>query len=335
MVDILSKMMSKVSENRVYFLMAIFISMVIGFSIIFMIFEEESLINSIYWAVVTLATVGYGDITPHTEIGKIFTMILIILGITMYGLIIQSVGTTLVEKVFKEVMGMKECNYKGHVIIAGWNSLGEELLLELKANNIDVAVVTENSDAIQRIKSLGGFAICGSHTKDQTLLSAGVKNARAAVIIAESDLDVLVTALRCKALNKNIEMIAKVKNSDIIEVVKEAGVRIVLNPDLINSRLLASAAFEPHIVDFLEEVTSARFGNDLRELKVHAKSALAEKTVEEVQTKFKKETGLLLIAVIKAGKTIANPPNEMVINVGDGVILMGDSKQFEDAKHLL
>ncbi|MEM2924950.1 MAG: NAD-binding protein [Methanocellales archaeon] len=307
----------------------------ISFSIVFMIIEEKSFIDSIYWAVVTLATVGYGDIIPHTEIGKILTMILIVVGITMYGLIIQSFGTVLVKKVFREVMGMKECNFSGHVIIAGWNSLGEELLMELKANNINVAIVTKDSNAVQRIQDLGGYAIFGDYTKDKTLLDAGIKNARAIVIIAESDLDVLVTALRCRALNKNIEMIAKVKNNDIIEVVKEAGVRIVINPDLINSRLLASAAFEPHIVELIEEITSARFGNDLREFKVHAKSALVDKTVEEVQTKFKKETGLLLIALIKAGKTIANPPSDMMINEGDGVILMGKSEEFESAKHLL
>ncbi|MEM2934063.1 MAG: NAD-binding protein [Methanocellales archaeon] len=330
MVDI-----SKFYENKLYVLLAFFLLIVISFSIIFMIIEEKSFVDSIYWAVVTLATVGYGDITPKTEIGKIFTMILIIMGITLYGLIIQSIGSTMVERVFKEVMGMKECNFNGHVIIAGWESLGEELLIELKANNVNTAVITKNPDAVQSIKNLGAYVICGDYTKDQTLLSAGIKNARAVAIIAESDLDVLVTALRCKALNKNIEIIAKVENTDIIEVVKEAGVRIVINPDLINSRLLASAAFEPHIVELLEEITSARFGNDLREFKVQPRSALAEKTVEEVQTKFKKETGLLLIAVIKAGKTIPNPSSDMVINAGDGVILMGKSEQFENARHLI
>ncbi len=321
----------RVLENKLYFLIAIFLLIVFSFSIIFMMLEEKSFIDSIYWAVVTIATVGYGDITPRTEGGKLFTMILIVLGITMYGFIIQSISSTMVEKVFKEVMGMKECNYKGHVIIAGWSSLVEELLLELKANKMDVVVITKDPDSVQSIKNLGAYAISGDYTKDQTLIRAGIKNARAVAIIAESDLDVLVTALRCKALNKDIDIVANVKNTEIIEVVKEAGARIVLNPDLINSRLIASATFEPHVVELLEEITTARLGNDLREFKVHAKSALAGKTVEEVQTKFKKETGLLLIAVVKSGKTISNPPNEMVINAGDGVILIGNSDQFEKA----
>jgi len=331
MADILSKIL----QNRVYFLTAILLLIVVFFSVIFMVLEEKSFIDSIYWVIVTLGTVGYGDITPHTEIGKILTMILIVLGITMYGLIIQAAGATIVEKVFKEVMGMKECDYKGHVIIAGWDSPAEELLLELKANNIDVAVITENPDTVQSIKNMGAFVVSGDHTKDQTLLTAGIKDAKVVAIITESDLDVLVTALRCKTLNRDIGIVAKVKNAEIIEVVKEAGVRTVINPDLINSRLLASAAFEPHIVEFLEDVTTARLGNDLREFEVHAKSALAEKTVEAVQTKFKKETGLLLIAVIKAGKTISNPPNDMVINAGDGVILMGSGEQFENSKQLI
>ncbi len=100
---------------------------------------------------------------------------------------------------------------------------------------------------------MDAFVVIGNYTKDQTLLSAGIKNAKVVVITTESDLDVLVTALRCKTLNKDIRIVAKIKNADIIEVVKEAGVRIVINPDLINSRLLASAAFEPHIVIFLKK----------------------------------------------------------------------------------
>ncbi len=82
-------------------------------------------------------------------------------------------------------------------------------------------------------------------------------------------------------------------------------------------------------------MTTVRIRNDLREFDVHANSVLAEKTVEEMLAKFKKEAGLLLVAVIKAGKTIPNPPNEMIINAGDGVILMGSSEQFEKARQMI
>ncbi len=315
---------------------------------LFFIFEGESLGNSLYWALITMTTVGYGDVPIHSDGGKIISIILACLGILLYGYIAAVVVSIVMDSSLSGVFGMNKTKYKDHFVICGWTSLSDVVLSELLTENRQIAVITEEQDDVIIIKRKGEpknvFPIYGDPSKNEVLEQANIKEASVVILSMEDDSKNLITALHIKEMNPKARIIVRTTRAELKKTMKIAGVTYVVTPDVMAGRLIASAAFEPEVANFIEDVTSATDigGFDVRQYTISGAHA---GTVGSISKSLRANTGTTLVAIAKIKapegaregrwEVFPNPADDIKVNTGDVVLLLGNDEQFNKVKSYL
>jgi Trk K+ transport system NAD-binding subunit len=295
-----------------------------------------------------MTTVGYGDITAMEIGGKIMSVILACFGILIYGYLGAMIVTVQMESSLSGVFGMKKCRYKNHFVICGWTPVSEVVLLELIAAGREVTVITETQDDVRIIKRKEEkgkvFPIYGDPSKSEILTQANIKSARVVILCMEDDAKNLITSLHIKEMCPGARIIVKTSRGELKKTMKIAGVTYVVTPHEMAGRLIASAAFEPEVANFVEDVTSGADvdGFDLQQYTISAEHA---DSVGVLSRKLRKNTNTILVAISKKKKqerakgikweVFPNPADSVPVNAGDIVILLGNNEQFKKAREFL
>lgn len=291
--------------------------------------ENISFFDAAYWTVITCTTVGYGDITPQTPLGKLVSIILVTCGLGVYGYAAASLGGLLIEgrvkSTLEEVFGLKRYEKGRHVVIIGWNPVAEEAASELAANGYDVVVVDESGEHVHEIRERGAVAVRGDALREATLRNANVQDAAHVLIALNDDSRAIMATLLCKRLT-NARVVTCINSRDHVELARHAGADEVVSAATFGGRLLASAAFEPSVAKFLNDVSTAAFGYDIAELP--AADAAAGKTVAA----FKEATGALILAIRRGDELLVNPPLDAKIEKGDVLVVLGNREELERAR---
>jgi voltage-gated potassium channel len=316
--------------------------------ILFHVWTGDSLGDSFYWALITLTTVGYGDVKPPGPETKILAIILACFGIMLYGYIGALIMFVVMDTSLSGVFGMSKCKYKNHFVICGWNSLSDVVLSELLTESRQIAVITEEQDDVIIIKRMGEpkniFPIYGDPSKNDVLEQANIADASVVILSTDDDSKNLITALHIRELSPNARIIVRTNRAELKKTMKIAGVTYVVTPDVMAGRLIASAAFEPEVANFIEDVTSATDvgGFDIRQYPVSEKYS---GSVSQLSRRIKEKTKTTLVGVAKKKKVggitgmkwdvLPNPDDSMKVNAGDMVILLGNDEQFKSVADLL
>ncbi len=316
--------------------------------VLFSLIEGKSIIDSIYWAVITMTTVGYGDYTPQHTMGKIVSILLACFGITLYGYLGAVILAVVMESSLSGVFGLNKCKFQNHFIICGWTPISEVVLSELITAGSNVAVITEKQDDVPIIKRMEEkakvFPIYGDPSKTEVLDQAKIREARVVLLCMDDDSKNLITALHIKELSPNARIIVKTSRPELKKTMRIAGVTYVVTPHEMAGRLIASAAFEPEVANFVEDVTTATDleGYDLQQYSISGKFA---GTVGELAKNIKQKTNTTLVAVGK--RTLhkhtnedrwdvhPNPEDNIKVDAGDVVILLGNDAQFKKVREYL
>lgn len=318
-------------------------------AVLFYLYEEGKTIgSSLYWALITMTTVGYGDIRPESGGGKIVSVVLACFGILIYGYIAAVIVSIVMESSLSGVLGMNKCEYKKHFVICGWTSLSEVVLSELLIENRQVAVITEDQDDVVIIKRKGEtknvFPIYGDPSENDVLEQANVKSASVVILTMEDDSKNLITALHIKEMNPKARIIVRTSRAELKKTMKIAGVTYVVTPDVMAGRMIASAAFEPEVANFVEDVTTATDveGYDLRQYMI---SAGHVGTIKELSRSLREKTRTTLVAIAKKKtqkgtkeekwEVFPNPEDDIKVHEGDIVILLGNDEQFRKVSDYL
>lgn len=316
--------------------------------ILFSFYEGKSAGSAFYWALVTMTTVGYGDITPVSSAGRMVSVALASCGILLYGYLGGAVMSVVTETSLSGVFGMSKCKYKNHFVICGWTPASEVALLELLTASREVAVITEKQDDIPSIRRMGEkgkvFPIYGDPSKRDVLEQAQIREARVVMLCMEDDSKNLITALHMRELNPGARIIVRTSRGELRKTMKIAGVTYVATPHEMAGRLIASAAFEPEVANFVEDVTSATDveGYDLRQYTISEERA---GTVVELSKNLREKTKTTLVAIAKKKihedtkeekwEVLPNPEDDVKVCAGDIVILIGNDKQFKKVSEYL
>ena len=313
----------------------VFWTLIMIVSALFSILEDRSFAESLYWALITMSTVGYGDITPESGLSKFITICAIGTGLVFYVYMYTVLGGMFVEKQIIKKFGGETCNYKDHIIICGFDQSTEEGIRELISNQEDIAVITFEESVISAIRDEGGFPIFGNPTKTETLERAGIKNAKAIIVSEKEDSQAVLIGLIAKKCNRDINVVATVKRNEMRELLEAAGVTTILSSSTLLGRLMASASFEPHVADFITDITTIRGYNDVQEYKLAENSPLINKTVKDVLFDLKTKYDILLVSIVSDGTTKINPPLDHVIKSEDELLLLGNPLKLENFKQEL
>lgn len=307
----------------------------------YMIVEGWSFFDSLYMTVITLATVGYGEIHPLTTSGRIFTIFLIMGGISVMTYAFTSVTAIIVEGELSSVfarrrMEMDIAGLTGHYIICGAGHAGGVICSELQKTGRPFVLVERDKERLRRqIEHLGEQAcwIEGDATADETLKKAGVERAAGVFAVLSTDQDNAFVALTAKGLNPKVRIVSSQKELGVRDKLFRSGADNVVNPQYIGGLRMASEMIRPAAVGFMDSMIRDR-GSVIRfeEVGVPEGSAYVGRLLESV--KGAAGDGPLLVAVLDAptGRYDINPSSDRAIKAGDQLVMLGDVVKLEEMR---
>jgi voltage-gated potassium channel len=330
-------------RKRLYSLLVlIFIVISAGSTGYYLIFNgEPEFLDCVYMTVVSLTTVGYGEILPVKEnnTAQIFTMVLITfgMGVILYG--ISSLTALFLEGELSGILRKKRMakqidKLSDQYIVCGGGQTGSGVITELCKNNQVAVLIEEDPARIERCKEICELLyIQGDATDDENLFAAGIKHAAGIVITLPSDKDTLYVTMTARMLNPNIRIISRMTNPHLEPKLIKAGADAVVCPNAIGALRMASELIRPTAVDFLDRMLRSSRGNlRIHELTVSENSKFNQKEIRECG--LKERYGLLVLgAKSKDSEIEFNPPATQVLAAGTTLIVMGSVGEIARAQN--
>ncbi len=286
-------------------------------SILFSFYEKIPLFEAFYWVITTTTTVGYGDITPSSFEGKLIALFTMLSGIGVLGIFLGVTAEILIESGIKS---KRRVEMKDHVVILGWNRVAEIAVKELLSESMEVAVVADVEELPVEHRNLEFLR--GEPSEEENLIRVTVEKAKSVLIATSDDTETLISAIAVKKLSEDAQITCVVSDHRTKKALEGIGVDQVLSIDEIAGLVLCRSVFSPRVSVFLNELMSTK-GMEIYEQGI---SGTAGKTAGEVMDVLKKEKNATLIGVVREGKVILNPPEDLVLEEGDEVIYISESK---------
>lgn len=260
----------KVSRNRlIQIALAVFL-LAVSFAAAFAYFEEVDFFTAFYWAVITMATIGYGDVTPKTEAGRIVAMVASVAGISTFTALVSLLAENFISSSLRRMMGMHRVNYSNHyVIIGGGSSVStcvNELIAAIERGELRLApivVVFPSEEERKKVELPEEIEVLiGDPTNRETLERARVEKASHVILALEDDSKAVFVTLMVKRISKAYVFV-EVLSEESVELLEGAGADRVIVSRSLAGRLLASSVFEPEVVDVIDDITSSTKGHDV------------------------------------------------------------------------
>lgn len=297
--------------------------------------SDISIGSGLWWSIVTLTTVGYGDISPASPGGRILAIIVMFFGIGLLGTLSASLAAIIISHRFKENKGMCAADFQGHLILCEWNHRTRAILKELRASSHtkDKKIVLIANIDEKPVDDNNLFFVKGS-VCEESLIKANLVHAKTIIILGDDTLDATSRDAKVVLATLTIESMANHVYS-VVELVDEANVmhcrraqadEIIVGSEL-SSRLLASAAIDHGISRVVSELLSTQYGNEL--FSVPLPSNLAGKTFLDVFSMMKRDHDSIVLGVLKGntGEHVSNPPSDYVFEKKDRMIVISNERR--------
>lgn len=313
--------------DRLKLSLIFFIGILIVGIIGFMSLENLSFYDATYFAVVTIATVGFGDIVPKTPAGRMFTCLFIIIGVGMAYYTFTLVISMSIEGRLKDFFGRKGmdrriANLDNHIIVCGAGKVGGNVIQRLQDEGEAFVVIEKDLPLYEQLCDQKVLTIHGDSTLDEVLLAAGVKRAKGLITALSHDADNVYVTLTGKSLNPEMSIVARADRAEAEEKLRRAGATTVIFPSVMGGRQMVSAMIKPVIMDFVENLFyNQDLHMDIAEVTVHPASPLVGKNFIENDIKGRFDS--IIVAIKRGNKLITNPPGTQVISAGDIMIVLG------------
>ena len=308
-------------------------------SIGYMIIEGWSFMDAFYMTIITVATVGYGEVHHVGFEGRIFTVVLILLGVGYFLYVAGNIIQFLVEGRIRLVLGRRKLDKQihklsGHYIICGYGRIGRVLARFLIARYIDVVVVERAQHRIAKLDEDGILYIVGEATDEGILTRAGIQRAKGIVTAVATDADNVFLVLIAKQLNPKLFIVARASQNSTNKTLMAAGADKVISPYDLGARRMAHAILRPTVIRFLEMA----FADDsvdiqIEEVVVGPKSKMVGMTMKD--SGIRQNYDLMIMVIRKPDGTMTfNPKADTLIEAGDVMVVVGTAKnikQFERA----
>ncbi|MEN6355495.1 MAG: potassium channel protein [Armatimonadota bacterium] len=300
------------------------------------ILENWSLLDSLYMTVITLGTVGYEVVHPLNVPGKVFTIVLIVFGVTIVfwagaSLIQALVGEQIWHAIQRKRMQKQISKLRNHFIICGFGRMGQQIVKDLQREDVGHCVIERNPEQLPKLVAQDIPFIEGNASDDKALKAAGIERAKGLITVAPTDEDNVFITLSARALNPSLFIVARSIQEENEDKLKMAGADRVMSPYVMGGKRMAQSVLRPNVLDFLE---LAMHTDDLKmmieELSISSGSKLIGQSIS--QSSLKDKTGVTVIAVSRtSGKMVANPGPDELLHDGDVLIVIGTPEQLDKA----
>ena len=331
----LGRFLGFMRRENLFRLLGVIAVLILGGAAGLAFFEGRSLPDALWWSVVTLTTVGFGDISPVSLGGRLIGVVLMFFGIGVLGMFTATIAGVFVEQRMRKDRGMESCDLEGHIILCGWNGRMKEILADLRADarsaGADIVLV---ADIDAKPVADDKLHFVRGDVTEENLKRAGIETAKTAVIVGDRSLEYSARDARTVLATLTIESLNP-RVYSIVELASEANVRhcewagadeIVVGAELC-SRVMSTAALDHGISRVLRELLSAQVGQNLVTMAVPP--AQAGRSFFEVFSALKRKEDVIAVAIQRdgTGTLVTNPDADAEVAAADRLVVISARKR--------
>jgi len=334
-LQFLRPFLSLVKREKLHRVALVLLFLIVLGSAAFSAFEKEmGFLDALWWTVVTVTTVGYGDISPTTPGGRIVGAGVMILGIGLLGVFTATVASVFVEHKLMEDKGMKTRKVNQHFVICGWNFRGPEILAELRADpkskKLPIILIAELAE---KPVEDSNFHFIRGEVDPETLEKANMGQAQVVIVLSDETLDAyardaktILNTLTIKSLYPSVYACVELMHSKNIDHCQRAKADEIIVVGELSTNLLVQAALDHGITRMITELVSTRYGSDLYKVKVPQR--MVGQNFFDIMCELKKKHGVLCLGVENTDdpQLLTNPDSDYRISPNDQLVLIASSR---------
>ena len=301
--------------------------------------EGWNLFDSLYMTFITLASIGYGEVHPLSDSGRMFTIVLISLGVSFGAIAIATIGRRIVERQFFLLFERSHMEHiieslKDHIVICGFGRLGRIAARDFKEEGIPVVVIDKDEEKAREARESGYPAIVGDATLDETLLDAGIMRASSLVALLSKDSDNLYVVLTSRELSPKLFILSRTEDEFGERRLRRAGANRTISPYREGGQKIANALLRPFVTDFIDKAVSGDGHLHIEEIKIPDKSPMAGVSIKSLD--LREKVNIIIAAIISpAGEFLVNPVGATVIEKGCTLIVLGYREQLAKLEKMI
>lgn len=297
----------------------------VGFKII----EGWSFGDSLYATVQTLTTVGYGDMPPHTQQGRIFAIVVMFIGVGGVALAASTIVQSVVKSEILSAVGQRRRSrrmnkLRDHFIICGSGRVGSHLVRDLLAAEETFVVIESDPQRAAEFSQNGVDVLIADATLEESLRTVGVERARGLAACLPNDADNVYVVLTARDLNPNLRIVARAAEEQAESKLLRAGANHVVAPTIIGGHRIAVALTKPAVSEFMDSITANELGLVFEQVEVDAASDLVGRELGD--TPIRAQLDVVIISIRRQdGQSIFSPTRDVRVEAGDILIAIGKS----------
>lgn len=303
----------------------------------YMMIEGWNFRDSLFMTVITITTVGYGEVHDLTPAGEIFTIVLLILGVGIILYLLATGAKIILEGELRDIIGRRRLEkrikeLKNHYIICGYGRMGRTVVKEFISKGVNFIIIEKSAARIPEKEE--HIFLEGDATSDEVLKNAGIERAKGLVSVLPTDAENLFVVLSARELNDNLLIVTRASEETSEIKILRAGADRVVSPYHAGGLKIANMILKPAVVDFIEFATkSGNLEIQMEEVVIKPDSRISGTPL--LDTGIGKDLGIIIAAIKKPdGSMQFNPTSRTVLNAGDTLIALGEISKLNQLEEL-
>lgn len=332
--------MNFIPQRKIVFvsllLLILFGSATVGYKIL----AGLSWLDALYMSVITIATVGYRELTPDNPVIKAFTIFVIVGGLLVIGYSLSVLTEYLFNKnIFNQIINkklqQKIDKLSGHIIVCGYGRNGKQAVTKLETYNKPFVIIERDDDLLENLAHEGKFFVKGDAGSDESLIKAGIERAAYLITALPSDADNLYVVLSARQLNAKLVIISRASQDSSYKKLKLAGADNVIMPDKIGGDHMASLVVSPDLTEFIDRISIVG-ENTVNIEEICIKDLPDGRQIGSIRDlDLRKLTGCTIIGLKNPdGDYIINPNPNTQLNINSRIIVLGNTGQIKKLNQL-
>lgn len=289
--------------------------------------------DGIWYLLVTVSTIGYGDYFPISPIGKIVGIVFIFTSLAVMGYLISKLTIKLNQYMEDKKAGLHGTKMQNHIVIIGYDKFSSHIIKQIVPTGRKVAIVTNKKDDLELIRSTFDqkdvFCLFTDFDNFDLLEKVNIKNSSKVLVQFDNDTDMLVYVLHLKSQYDCLNIVVSVDNPSLKQPFLSAGVLHAISKDEIAANLVASYIFEPEVAELTEDImfsATSKFDFDIMEFKVVEGNPYLGKDYNKAFFELRELYNCVLLGIYHNGKLFKNPSHNLIIAENDYLVIIANGE---------